>query len=84
MQDETTKGEKYLSIVFISVCFFISVFLVNPISHKPWFFGFYMSVNCRLQTLSVWTSLKFVIWERVNVIVVGVVALRVYLMCIAG
>ena len=22
--------------------------------------------NCRLQTLSVWKSLKFVVWERVN------------------
>ena len=24
--------------------------------------------NCRLQTLSIWKSLKFVVWERVNAI----------------
>ena len=28
--------------------------------------------NCRLQTLSVWKSLKFVVWERVKVPVTGV------------
>ena len=27
---------------------------------------FYQILNCRLQTLSVWKSLKFVIWERVK------------------
>ena len=27
---------------------------------------FYQIQNCRLQTLSVWKSLKFAVWERVN------------------
>ena len=27
---------------------------------------FYQISNCRLQNLSIWTSLKFVVWERVN------------------
>ena len=27
---------------------------------------FHQNQNCRLQTLSVWKSLKFVVWERVN------------------
>ena len=27
---------------------------------------FYQIWNCRLQTLSIWKSLKFVVWERVN------------------
>ena len=27
---------------------------------------FHYIKDCRLQTLSVWTSLKFVVWERVN------------------
>ena len=27
---------------------------------------FHQNLNCRLQTLSVWKSLKFVVWERVN------------------
>ena len=29
-------------------------------------FHFHQILNCRLQTLSVWKSLKFVIWERIN------------------
>ena len=30
------------------------------------FFHFHQIQNCRLQNLSVWKSLKFVVWERVN------------------
>ena len=30
------------------------------------FFHFHQIQNCRLQTLSVWKSLKFVVWERVK------------------
>ena len=30
------------------------------------FCHFYQTGNCRLQTLSVWKSLKIVVWERVN------------------
>ena len=30
------------------------------------FCHFHQTWNCRLQTISVWKSLKFVIWERVN------------------
>ena len=30
------------------------------------FYHFHQNQNCRLQTLSVWKSLKFVVWERVN------------------
>ena len=30
------------------------------------FFHFHQIRNCRLQTLSVWKSLKFVVWEGVN------------------
>ena len=30
------------------------------------FIHVYQISNCRLQTLSVWESLKFVVWERVN------------------
>ena len=44
-------------------------FLLFPQSFLPvWrtFCHFHQIQNCRLQTLSVWESLKFVIWERVN------------------
>ena len=34
------------------------------------FFHFHHIQNCRLQTLSVWKSLKFVVWERVNKVLV--------------
>ena len=30
------------------------------------FLPFSSNLNCRLQTLSVWKSLKFVVWEKVN------------------
>ena len=30
------------------------------------FYHFYQIQNCRLQTLSVWKGLKFVVWERIN------------------
>ena len=30
------------------------------------FCHFHQSLNCHYQTLSVWESLKFVVWERVN------------------
>ena len=32
------------------------------------FCQFHLIWNCRLQTLSVWKSLKFVIWERVKIV----------------
>ena len=44
-------------------------FLLLPQCFLPtWrtFSSFHQIWNCRLQTLSVWKSLKFVIWERVN------------------
>ena len=34
------------------------------------FHFFHKIQNCRLQILSVWKSLKFVIWERVNIIMI--------------
>ena len=37
---------------------------------------FYQIWNCRLQTLSVWRGLKFVVWERVNLLLKGTVELR--------
>ena len=45
-------------------------FLLFPQCFLPvWqtFCHFHQSWNCRLQTLSVWKSLKFVVWEGVNV-----------------
>ena len=44
-------------------------FLLFPQCFLPvWktFFHFHKIQNCCLQTLSVWKSLKFVVWERVN------------------
>ena len=44
-------------------------FLLFPQSFQPiWrtFFNFQYIQNCRLRTLSVWQSLKFVVWERVK------------------
>ena len=44
-------------------------FLLFPQCFLPvWitFSHFHQIQNCRLQTLSVWNSLKFVVWERVN------------------
>ena len=54
----------------------------NPFPNKPWFlpvffpqcflpvwrtlYHFHQIWNCRLQTLWVWQSLKFVVWERVK------------------
>ena len=35
------------------------------------FFHFHQIQNCRLQTLSVWKSLKFVVWERVKTLPIG-------------
>ena len=35
------------------------------------FSHFHQTQNCRLQTLSVWKSLKVVVWERVNQIIQG-------------
>ena len=46
-------------------------FLLFPQYFLPvWitFCHFYQISNCRLLTLSVWKSLKFVIWDRVNMI----------------
>ena len=41
---------------------------------------FHQIRNCRLQTLSVWKSLKFVVWERVNIIVKSeILVLRKYI-----
>ena len=37
------------------------------ISHSV-FLPFHQVKNCRLQTLSVWKSLKFVVWERVKMV----------------
>ena len=44
-------------------------FLLFPQCFLPvWrtFSHFHQIENCRLQTLSVWKSLKFVVWERVK------------------
>ena len=35
------------------------------------FCHFHQIQNCRLQTLSIWKSLKFVIWERVNILFIS-------------
>ena len=45
------------------------LFLLFPqcfLSFRSTFYHFYQLYNCRLQTLSVWNSLKFVVWERVK------------------
>ena len=45
-------------------------FLLFPLCFLPvWrtFWHFHLISNCRLQTLSVLKSLKFVVWERVNI-----------------
>ena len=42
-------------------------FLLFPqcfLSIRRTFCHFQQTLNCRLQTLSIWKSLKFVIWER--------------------
>ena len=44
-------------------------FLLFPqcfLSFQRTFRHFHQIKNCRLQTLSVWKSLKFVVWKRVN------------------
>ena len=44
-------------------------FLLFPQCFLPvWrtFCHFHLIQNCRLQTLSIWKSLKFIVWERVN------------------
>ena len=44
-------------------------FLLLPQCFLPFWITschFHQIANCRLQTLSVWQSLKFVVWERVN------------------
>ena len=51
---ETVRNEQFL---LFPQCF-LSVWRT--------FFHFNQIWNCRLQTLSVWKSLKFVMWERVN------------------
>ena len=52
---EIARNEQFLLFphCFLSVC--------------RTFFHFYQISNCRLQTLSVWKSPKFVVWERVNI-----------------
>ena len=44
-------------------------FLLFPQCFLPFwktFYHFHQTQNCCLQTLSVWKSLKFVVWERVK------------------
>ena len=44
-------------------------FLLFPTVFLPYlrtFWHFYQIKNCRLQSLFIWKSLKFVVWERVN------------------
>ena len=44
-------------------------FLLFPQCFLPFlktFSPFHQTRNCRLQTLSIWKSLKFVVWERVK------------------
>ena len=44
-------------------------FLLLPQCFLPvlrYFCHFHQIQNCRVQTLSVWKSTKFVVWERVN------------------
>ena len=44
-------------------------FLIFPHCFLPiWitFFHFHLIQNCRLQALSVWESLKFIVWEKVK------------------
>ena len=53
----------------ISRSVFYPQFLLFPQCFLPiWktFFYFHQTQNCRLQTLSVWKGLKFVVWEKVN------------------
>ena len=48
---------------------FLPVFSFFPESFLPvwrYFFHFYQIHNYRLQSFSVWKSLKFVVWERVK------------------
>ena len=57
-----TLGEKEKFLVMSNFSFSHSVF------YQFWttFFNFYQIQNFRLQTLSVWESLKLVVWERVK------------------
>ena len=56
-----TPWEKEKLLVMSNFSFSHSIF------YPFWttFFPFHQIQNCRLQTLSVWKSLKFVVWERV-------------------
>ena len=42
------------------------LFPQNFLSIWVTFHHFHQTENCRLQTLSIWKGLKFVVWERVN------------------
>ena len=53
-EGEITRNEQFL---LLPQCF-LSVWIT--------FFHFHQISNCCLQTLSVWKSLKFVVWERVK------------------
>ena len=58
-ENSVGKGEIACNVQFLlfSQCFLP---IWTTICHFP------QIRNCRLQTLSVWKSLKFVVWERVN------------------
>ena len=56
-----TPWEKEKLLVTSNFSFSLSVFLPFWRTHCH----FYRIKNCRLQTLSVWKSLNFVVWERV-------------------
>ena len=58
-ENSVGKGEIALNKQFL---LFLQCFL--PF-WRP-FFHFHQIQNCRLQTLSVWKRLKFVVWERVK------------------
>ena len=53
------KGEiaRYEQFLLFPQCF---------LSFRTTFCHFYQLYKCRLRTLSIWKSLKFVVWERVN------------------
>ena len=58
-----TLWEKEKLLVMSNFSFFPQCFL--PIWRT--FCCFYKFRNCRLEILSIWESLKFVVWERVNI-----------------